>query len=390
MESSSPFLYVGCQLGAERALKAEVGQEWPGFRPAFSKRGFVTFRVPPELGSVDELDLRSAFARCSGQSLGSVQAEAPERLAELFWQQVGDRKFHQLHVWYASHPDSVNHRTDRDGPGALVSILLALQQKYSAGSSPGTLPGSSGMPNEPSVSGVVASPRQFGINDVAQTGQGVLSCIVVDATRWWIGFHKASSLPSRWPGGVYPIRLPEHAVSRAYAKMAEALAWSRMPVVSGDLCAELGCAPGGSCQLLLERRLRVLGIDPAEMDPGVLQLPGFRHIRKRGREVKKREFREVRWLLADSNVAPSHTLDTVQDIVTHRDVNIRGLLLTLKLTTWGHATSLPEFLARIRSWGYRYVKARQLAHGGQEVCVFALRRQALLRKANKPRRKRSQ
>ncbi|MBI82425.1 MAG: hypothetical protein CMJ81_04445 [Planctomycetaceae bacterium] len=374
-------------MGAERALKAEVQQEWSEFRPAFSKPGFVTFKAPPQLRGIAELDLRSAFARCSGESLGSVQGEGPEGLAERFWQQVGDQKFQQLHVWCSARPANFKGGTDADEHDPLLSVVAALQQKCPAGLSPGETSKLAGTPDESSTPPVAASGHPFGINAVAQTGQGVLSCIIVDRTRWWIGFHKAGSLPSRWPGGVYPVRLPEHAVSRAYAKMAEALAWSRMPVVSGDLCAELGCAPGGSCQLLLERRLRVLGIDPAEMDPGVLRLPGFRHIRKRGREVKKREFREVRWLLADSNVAPTHTLDTVQDIVTHRDANIRGLLLTLKLTTWGHATSLPEFLARIRSWGYRYVKARQLAHGGQEVCVFALRRQGLLRLGGQARRK---
>jgi hypothetical protein len=77
--------------------------------------------------------------------------------------------------------------------------------------------------------------------------------------------------------------------------------------------------------------------------------------------------------MADSNVAPKHTLDTVEHIVTHRQVQIRGMLLTLKLPEWKLADSIPGYLARIRGWGYEPVRARQLAHNRQEICVAATR-----------------
>jgi hypothetical protein len=48
-------------------------------------------------------------------------------------------------------------------------------------------------------------------------------------------------------------------------------------------------------------------------------------------------------------------------------------LLTLKLLEWELAESIPEYLFRIRSWGYQHVHARQLQHNRQEICVAALR-----------------
>ena len=42
---------------------------------------------------------------------------------------------------------------------------------------------------------------------------------------------------------------------------------------------------------------------------------------------------------------------------------------------------LPEFVERVRGWGYRDVRTRQLVTGGQEVCLVALRRKALRRLA---------
>ena len=117
----------------------------------------------------------------------------------------------------------------------------------------------------------------------------------------------------------------------------------------------------------------VVGIDPAEVDERVLALPNFTHLRKRGSEVRRSEFRRTRWLATDMNVAPTYTLDTVEAIVTHRSVTIRGLLLTLKLPDWRLAAEVPSYLDRVQSWGFTRVRARQLQHNRQEICLAALR-----------------
>ena len=138
--------------------------------------------------------------------------------------------------------------------------------------------------------------------------------------------------------------------------------------------AEIGSAPGGASQALLARGLIVTGVDPAEMAPAVLNHPRFTHIRRRSMEVRRREFQKIRWLTADMNVAPEYTLDAVEAIVTHPRVNIRGMLLTLKLPQWELAANVPEYLARVQSWGYNLVQARQLQYDRREVCVAALQK----------------
>jgi 23S rRNA (cytidine2498-2'-O)-methyltransferase len=218
-----------------------------------------------------------------------------------------------------------------------------------------------------------ARPAALPVNRVARSGARVLDCVLVEPNEWWIGCHRAATMPSRWPGGTPKVELPPDAVSRAYLKMEEALLWSRLPVAAGDRCVEIGSAPGGSCQALLDRELVVTGIDPADMDEALAAYPNFTHIKARGAALKRCEFRRFRWLMADTNVAPDRTLATVEDIVTNREVHLRGLLLTLKLPDWGLADSIPAYLERVRSWGYRYVNARQLAFNRQEFCVAALR-----------------
>ena len=73
------------------------------------------------------------------------------------------------------------------------------------------------------------------------------------------------------------------------------------------------------------------------------------------------------------NVAPDTTLETVEAIVTHSAVNVRGLLLTVKLIEWDMAAEIPRYVERIRGWGYADVQARQLAFNRQEICIAARR-----------------
>ena len=170
------------------------------------------------------------------------------------------------------------------------------------------------------------------------------------------------------------LELPPDAVSRAWLKMEEGLRWSGLPIPRGARVAEIGSAPGGASQALLARGLIVTGVDPAEMAPAVLKHPRFTHIRRRSMEVRRREFQKIRWLTADMNVAPEYTLDAVEAIVTHPRANVRGMLLTLKLPQWDLAANVPEYLARIRSWGYNQIQARQLQYDRREICVAALQK----------------
>jgi 23S rRNA (cytidine2498-2'-O)-methyltransferase len=168
--------------------------------------------------------------------------------------------------------------------------------------------------------------------------------------------------------------MPPEAVSRAWLKMEEALRWSQLPIPPGARVAEIGSAPGGASQALLARGMIVTGIDPAEMAPAVLNHPHFTHIRRRSIQVQRREFRKTRWLTADMNVAPKYTLDAVESIVTHPMANIRGMLLTLKLPEWSLAQRVPEYLERIRRWGFNIVRARQLQYNRREICVAAMQK----------------
>lgn len=351
MSQRPRFLFVTCQIGAERAVKQELAQRWPALRFAFSRPGFLTFRLPDDHHLADDFDLKSVFARAHGFSLGKVTGGDVDELACSAWETFGTRPVDQVHVWQRDLVAVGDHGFEPAITPAAAEARDALRRHC---------------PCAEMLAADADAP--------AGQGQTVLDCILVEPDQWWMGYHRVKAVAGRWPGGIMPLVLPEHAVSRAWLKMEEALRWSGLPIHRGARCAEIGSAPGGASQALLDRGLMVTGIDPAEMHPSVLGHPNFRHIRLRAVQVRRREFRKIRWLTADMNVAPNYTLDVVEQIVTHPEVSIRGMLLTLKLPEWDLAEEVPQYIARVRSWGFNLVRARQLAHNRQEICVAALQK----------------
>lgn len=349
------FVFVTSQVGAEQALIAEVGRCCPGWVPAFRRPGFVTFKAPPDWQSEGVgWEFSPVFGLATGLSYGGVKGATAEELARQWWNSAGPLPFHRVHVWQReTEPRRDDVPLPAQSPLA-QSAREALQRTC---------------PCLPPV-GLAA----FDPHEPAAFGDLVLDCIVLEENHWWLGYHRARGPASRYPGGIFPLQLPERAVSRAWLKMEEALRWSGLPIPAGARCAELGSAPGGASQALLDRGMVVLGIDPAEMHPIVLEHPRFTHLRRRSTQTPRRVFRKVRWLFSDMNVAPNYTLTAVETIVTHPEVNIRGMILTLKLPEWRMAEAIPDWLRRIRSWGYNEIEARQLYYNRQEICVAALQR----------------
>lgn len=362
------FVFVACQHGAEAALKRELAVRAPELRPAFARPGFVTFKLPAPCAKPESFATKSTFARQSGFSLGSVKGEHLRDLTSAAWALPDVAAAHAvcsftaMQVWqrdaatpgvYDFEPGPTPLAAEAEFVLRELSPIEALRDGSQAGS---------------------VSPRNRWVLDVT----------LVEPGHWFLGCHRTTSRTACWPGGVPPLELPEHAVSRAYLKMAEALAWSGLPMARGEHVVELGCAPGGASQALLDAGLLVTGVDPAEVDPAVAADPRFNHVRARVATAPKRLLRGAHWLAADMNVAPKYTLDAVEAVVKHKDISIRGMILTLKLPDWSLADELPEYVERVRSWGYKDVRLRQLAFNRQEVCLAALRSRAQRRMLRPP------
>src|SRR5262249_22824961 len=71
-----------------------------------------------------------------------------------------------------------------------------------------------------------------------------------------------------WPAGAAPVEVDRAPPSRPYQKLEEALAWMGRAPAPGELCVDLGAAPGGWTATALKRGARVVAVDRAPLEIG--------------------------------------------------------------------------------------------------------------------------
>ncbi|MDR1963657.1 MAG: hypothetical protein LBQ50_07755 [Planctomycetaceae bacterium] len=364
------FLFSTCQVGAETVFKKEVLRLFPSFRLSFSRPGFLTFKAPeqtPEqtMDAVFQFVNRSVFARTAALSIGKVQQEKSEStedftaIADKIWEIAEQNRVfvNRIHVFRRDLlPPGVNG-FEPTGQTPELQILYNILVERSP------------------------KPKFLGTNhhnsqQQALPEETVMSVVEVDPGNYFVGIHTISAespIQSYYPGGILPLEIPDNAVSRAWLKFEEGIRWAGFPIVEGDCCLDIGASPGGGSQVLLARGATVLGVDPAAIDPVVLNHPQFTHLQNRISQTKRMLYRNVRWLIADMNVAPNYTLEVLEELANRKEIPLCGMLFTLKLFQWQLADHLPSYAERLRCWGFNDVRIKQLAFNRQEVMVAASR-----------------
>lgn len=352
---SPQFIMVTCQCGTERFLKQEVLERYHDLRAAFSRPGFVTFKVIGNWDADRVAKMRSIFARYQGVSLGRVSCNNVDNFddatvaTKAVWEMARDIRADRVHVFPrdSALPGTGDYEPHVDADCIKIhNILYAncpYREKLAAGSGEVLLP--------------------------ADRRETVLDVAVVSPTEWYIGYHIADDWRSQQPGGIVGLTRPVDAVSRAYLKFEEGLRWAEFPAKAGSRWLDIGAAPGGASQALLARGAEVYGVDPAEIDGKVLANPNFSHLRGRLGQLKRRNYRKARWIITDMNVSPNYTLDVLEDCVRHEDMKIQGLLFTLKLLKWDLIADIPSYIQRIKSWGYGTIAVKQMQFNRQEIMV---------------------
>jgi len=75
--------------GAESAVKGELARRWPAFRFAYSRPGFLTFKLPHDHALAADFDLDSVFARAYAFSVGKAAGGDLDALAGEVWRVWG-------------------------------------------------------------------------------------------------------------------------------------------------------------------------------------------------------------------------------------------------------------------------------------------------------------
>jgi 23S rRNA (cytidine2498-2'-O)-methyltransferase len=236
--NQNSYILTVCEAGEEKSLKGEISRNHPYLRLAFSRPGFVTFKLP----NLDEdansetarsqaaalFKLNAVFARQFAASLGSATLidDVILKAKALLALDPDSSKRLRLHVWgrgevmpAAGHPLAIGAAKMR--VNQIRELLLGCDESES-------------LWQPCSEAYVIGSSDDS--RDMAKDGEHVFDVIVPTgpfiSEPLHIGHHVHFSAPrsaplmighSAWPGGNPRVTLPQEAPSRAYLKIEEGL-----------------------------------------------------------------------------------------------------------------------------------------------------------------------
>lgn len=199
----------------------------------------------------------------------------------------------------------------------------------------------------------------------ASTADRLVQVWIVETGRVWIGVTATTQTLSHVAGGRTKLKRPADAVSRSGLKLEEAIHWVGVGPERGDLCADLGSAPGGWTQVAVGRGASVIGVDPAKMK---VDLPKkrFEHLQKSAFEYAPPE--TLDWVICDMAWRP---LEVAQLLAKWaRRIWARQMIVNFKLPMVQKAQMLSQILKVLEKAGWQNLKARQLFHDRDEVTIF--------------------
>jgi 23S rRNA (cytidine2498-2'-O)-methyltransferase len=195
----------------------------------------------------------------------------------------------------------------------------------------------------------------------------IVDVCLYERRRIAVGLTESHDALSLAPGGRMRVRVPGDRPSRAARKLAEAFVWLGVSPEPGEVCVDLGAAPGGWSFVLLERRARVIAVDPARLDSDLMNRRGLEHVQRSAFEFEPDE--PVDWLLCDMAWRPLEVAQMLARWARRRNATL--LVANFKLPMKKKAEMVAKIRQTLESGGWNSVRARQLYHDRDEVTVTA-------------------
>jgi 23S rRNA (cytidine2498-2'-O)-methyltransferase len=161
-------------------------------------------------------------------------------------------------------------------------------------------------------------------------------------------------------------RTPD-APSRAGLKLEEAWALLGLWPSPGEMCVDLGAAPGGWTARALDRGARVVAVDRAALSADVARHPKLRHVRESAFAYLPEE--PVDWLLCDMAWRPLEVAALLAR--WGREGWALHLVANLKLPMRDKVETLARARRLLEEAGWKAIRMRQLYHDRDEVTVVA-------------------
>lgn len=174
---------------------------------------------------------------------------------------------------------------------------------------------------------------------------------------------------SEFQDGRARMRVQKDAPSRAARKLEEALHWFGSEPGQGELCVDLGAAPGGWSHGLLARKCRVIAVDPALLRPDIAKHPKLTHKQMSAFEYEPPD--DIDWLFCDMAWRPLEVAQLLAKWARRRWSNI--VVSNIKLPMKRKVDMVARVYQTLADAGWTNIKMRQLYHDRDEITLTAVR-----------------
>ncbi|GMU60561.1 MAG: hypothetical protein AMXMBFR34_23240 [Myxococcaceae bacterium] len=196
--------------------------------------------------------------------------------------------------------------------------------------------------------------------------------LLAQVCLWSAGQAAVGVIPARdalslAAGGRARMKRTGEAPSRAAMKLDEALEWYGVSPGKGDVCVDLGSAPGGWTRRLVERGAKVLSVDPAHLAADLRAHPKVKHVQQSAFDFAPDG--PVDWLFCDMAWRSLEVAQLLGKWARRRWA--AQLVANIKLPMKDKLPVLFRVRHTLEGAGWAHVRIRQLYHDRDEVTVTA-------------------
>lgn len=197
--------------------------------------------------------------------------------------------------------------------------------------------------------------------------QQIVSILVTDG-RAFMGFSPPDANLSSWAGGRRRFLREEDRVSRAEFKLLEAIEVFHIDTSEFTTALDLGAAPGGWTRVLVNCGLRVIAVDPAQLDPAVTVIEQVKHFRGTAQSyLRAHASASFDMIVNDMRMDVDESvalMNEMSPLLSHHGCAV----MTLKLRKKGAQKTVRRVLDSLAQH-YHIVGVKQLFHNRSEVTV---------------------
>ncbi|NBD23473.1 SAM-dependent methyltransferase [Paenibacillus sp. T1] len=211
---------------------------------------------------------------------------------------------------------------------------------------------------------------ELGAETTMQSPEQILS-IFAGADELYVGWGTPAEQLSDWPGGAVRFQREDGQISRAKFKLLEAERAFKLYLENFREALDIGAAPGGWTQLLLERGLRVTSVDPADLHPKLSAYPRLTALKKNASDV---QFAPDTFdlLVCDMSWSP---MQMAKLVLEKTDALRQGAsaVITVKLMHKKPLQTIKDVIAKLET-AFELRKAKQLFHNRDEITLYLVKR----------------